>query len=65
MVLVALTLYNFITLLTDFMLQGRDQMRSLVDGTIWIVFVTLLYWALKNRPSISGPVVGKKEDVKT
>jgi hypothetical protein len=58
-VLVALGLYNFIDLLVGFVLNGREQITLVFDDLIWIAFATLLYWALKNGPAISGAVCSK------
>jgi hypothetical protein len=56
MVLAALTLHDFINLLSGFMLRRREQMRQVVADAIWIGFSVLLYWALKNGPASSGAV---------
>jgi len=53
-VLLALTLYNFIDLLSAFILRRNEQKRLLVSDAMWIAFAALLYWALKNGPSTSG-----------
>jgi hypothetical protein len=53
-VLAALTVHDFIILLSDFMLRRSEQMRLVVGDAIWIGFSILLYWALKNGPAASG-----------
>jgi hypothetical protein len=53
-VLAALTLQNFIILLSDFILRRRDQLRLVADDVIWISSSILLYWALKNGPAGSN-----------
>jgi hypothetical protein len=52
-VLAALTLHDFIILLSDFMLRRSEKMRLVVGDAIWITFAALLYWALKNGPATS------------
>lgn len=59
--LAALTLHDFIILLSDFMLRRSEQMRLVVSDAIWIIFAALLYWALKNGPAPSGTVTGTEE----
>jgi hypothetical protein len=53
-VLAALTLHDFIGLLSDFMLRRSEQTRLVVADVIWIGFSVLLYWALKNGPASSN-----------
>lgn len=60
-VLAALTLHDFITLLSDFVLRRSEQMRSIVGDVIWIVFSILLYWALKNGPASSVTAANTSE----
>jgi hypothetical protein len=60
-VLAALTLYNFIDLLTAFILRRREQLDHVVADIIWIGFSILLYWALKNGPAPSGTAVSTDE----
>jgi hypothetical protein len=59
--LAALTLHDFIILLSDFMLRRSEQMRLVVSDAIWITFAALLYWALKNGPATSCTVTGTIE----
>ena len=59
--LAALTLHDFIILLSDFMLRRSEQMRLAVGDAIWITFAALLYWALKNGPATYSPVTGTIE----
>jgi hypothetical protein len=54
LVLAAFALYNFISLLSSFILRRTEQMRLVVADIIWIAFAGLLYWALKNGPAISA-----------
>lgn len=56
LVLLALTLYNFLNWLSAFMLRRSEQKRLLVSDAIWIGFSMLLYWALKNGPVVSNTV---------
>ena len=58
-VLAALGLYSFIDLIGGFVLRRNEQIAVVFIDLIWISFATLLYWALKNGPAISGPVVAK------
>jgi hypothetical protein len=60
-VLVALTLQDFIILLSDFMLRRREQIRLAVADVIWIGSSVLLYWALKNGPASSSAAVRASE----
>jgi hypothetical protein len=60
-VLAALTLHDFINLLSDFMLRRKEQMRQVVADVIWIGFSFLLYWALKNGPASSGAMASTGE----
>ena len=60
-VFAALTLHDFIILLSDFMLRRSEQMRFVVGDAIWITFAALLYWALENGPAPSGTVTGTDE----
>lgn len=53
-ILWAVTLYNFIDLLSAFILRRSEQKRLLVSDAMWIAFAALLYWALKNGPVTSG-----------
>ena len=55
-VLAALALYNFIDLLTSYALRGSEQTRTVVSDVIWIAFTILLYWALRNGPTIPSAV---------
>jgi predicted membrane channel-forming protein YqfA (hemolysin III family) len=55
-VLVALVLYNFIDLLTGYALRRSEQTRTVVADVIWVAFAILLYWALKNGPTIPDPI---------
>lgn len=59
--LAALTLNDFIILLSDFMLRRSEQIRLVVADIIWIGFSILLYWALKNGPATSGTAVSTGE----
>ncbi|HEX3093466.1 MAG TPA: hypothetical protein VHW72_12625 [Candidatus Angelobacter sp.] len=61
MVLAALTLYNFIDLLTAFILRRREQLDQVVADIIWIAFSILLYWALKNGPASSSAAASTSE----
>lgn len=63
MVLLALTLYTFIDLLSAFMLRRSEQKRLLVSNAIWIAFAALLYWALKKGPASSGTVVSSTSEL--
>ena len=60
-VLAALTLHDFIILLSDFVLRRSEQMRLVVADAIWITFAALLYWALEKGPAPSGTVTGTNE----
>jgi hypothetical protein len=60
-VLAAFTLYNFIDLLTAFMLRRRETLSHVVEDVIWIGFSMLLYWALKNGPTTSRTATGTVE----
>lgn len=60
LVLAALTLQDFIILLSDFILRRRDQIRLAVSDLIWISSATLLYWALKNGPAGSNSAAETK-----
>jgi hypothetical protein len=60
-VLVALTLHDFIGLISDFMLRGKEPMRSVVGDVIWIGFSILLYWAVKNGPASSNAAATSSE----
>lgn len=60
MVLAALTLQDFIILLSDIILRRRDQIRLVVGDVIWISSSILLYWALKNGPTGSNSAVEAK-----
>jgi hypothetical protein len=53
-VLATLALYSFVDLLVGFVLRRSEQITVILDDLIWITFATLLYWALKNGPAISG-----------
>jgi hypothetical protein len=66
MVLVVLTLYKFIDLLTAFFLRSSEQISVVAADIIWIGFSILLYWALKNGPATPGTVATEvKFPVKT
>jgi hypothetical protein len=52
LILLALVLYDFIDLLSRFILRGRAQIQLVVADLIWIAFTILLYWGLKNGPVI-------------
>jgi len=60
-VLAAFTLYNFIDLLTAFMLRRRETLSHVVEDIIWIGFSMLLYWALKNGPASSSAAASTSE----
>ena len=60
-VLVALTLRDFIILLSDFILRRKEQIRLVVADVIWIGVSILLYWALKNGRIPSGALVDPGE----
>jgi len=60
-VLVALTLQDFIILLSDFILRRKEQIRLVVADVIWIGVSILLYWALKNGQIPSGALVDPGE----
>ncbi len=59
--LAALTLNDFIILLSDFMLRRSEQIRLVVADIIWIGFSILLYWALKNGPATSNTAANISE----
>jgi hypothetical protein len=52
-VLAAVTLQHFISLLSDIILRRSEQKRLVMGDVIWIAFSMLLYWALKNGPARS------------
>jgi hypothetical protein len=60
-VLLALTLQDFIILLSDFILRQKEQIRLVVGDVIWIASAVLLYWALKNGPASSNAAAMSSE----
>jgi hypothetical protein len=53
-ILAALTICNFMSGLSYFILRGRTQTGLVVSQIIWLAFAVLLYAALRNEPSTAA-----------